>query len=149
MQQQTIGACMTVNQDAAKLKNLPEWIDRSTCQLNPVGGQRPGWQLSFICDCSVVPVRVGAKKPRAGWDDAKIATMLRAAYDSSKHPNCVDRGTATAATVTAPTQREQQLESAVKTSKRKLVKAASKNELLQAQVDSAAASKKACTEATR
>ena len=73
--------------------------------------------------------------------------MLRAAYDSSKHPHCADRGTA--ATATAPTQREQQLEATVKSCKRKLVNTASKNELLQAQVDSAAAAKKSCTDASR
>ena len=73
--------------------------------------------------------------------------MLRASYDSSKHPHCADRGTA--ATATAPTQREQQLEATVKACKRKLVNATSTNELLQAQVDSAAAAKKACTDASR
>jgi hypothetical protein len=146
MKQQGIAASLAVAKEDAKLKQLPEWIDRSTCQVNPVQGKRSGWQLSFHCDCSVAPVRVGAKKPRAGWDDAKIATMLRASYDSSKHPHCADRGTATAA---ASTPREQQLEGALKKSKRKLVEAASANELLQAQVNNGAAQKKACTEAAR
>ena len=73
--------------------------------------------------------------------------MLCDAVLRSKHPNCADRSTA--ATVAAPTQRDQQLEAAIKAGKRKLVNAASENEKLQAQVDSAAASKKACSDASR
>ena len=41
-------------------------------------------------------MRVAAKRPTAGWDDAKITTMLCAAHDSSKYPHCADRGVATA-----------------------------------------------------
>ena len=109
-------------------------------------------RLYFYCDCTLdKQVGVSANEPKAGWDDSKIATMLCDAVLRSKHPgkhpNCADRSTA--ATVAAPTQREQQLEAAVKAGKRKLVNATSKNELLQAQVDSAAAAKKDCTDASR
>ena len=113
--QQTIAASMAVAKEDARLKHLPEWIDKTTCELNPIKGQRPGFWLNFYCDCNVKKqMRVRANKPAAGWDDAKIATMLRDAVLNSEHSKCADRGTATAATVTAPTQREQQLEATVK-----------------------------------
>ena len=141
---------MAVAKEDTRLKQLPEWIDRATCGLQPISGVRPGMRLYSYCDCTLdKQVRVSANEPKAGWDDSKIATMLCDALLRSKHPNCADRSTATAATVAAPTQREQQLEAAVKAGKRKLVNAASENELLQAQVDSAAAAKKACTDASR
>ena len=100
-----------------RLKQLPEWIDRPTCGL------------FFYCDCTLdKQVRVNANEPKTGWDDSKIATMLCDAMLRSKHPNCDDRSTAIAAA--APTDREQQLEATVKACKRKLVNAASKNELM-------------------
>ena len=135
---------MAVAKEDTRLKQLPEWIDRATCGLQPIYGVRPGMRLYFYCDCTLdKQVRVSANEPKAGWDDSKIATMLCDAVLRSKHPHCADRGTATAA---APTPREQQLEGALKISKRKLVKAASANELLQVQVNNGAAQKKACTE---
>ena len=114
----------------------------------PISGVRPGMRLYFYCDCTLdKQVRVSSNEPKAGWDDSKIATVLCDAVLRSKHPNCADRITPTA--VAAPTDRERQLEAAIKAGKRKLVNVTSKNELLQAQVDSAAAAKKACTDASR
>ena len=141
---------MAVAKEDTRLKQLPEWIDRATCGLQPISGVRPGMRLYFYCDCTLdKQVRVSANEPKAGWDDSKIATMLCDAVLRSKHPSCADRSTATATAAAAPTDRERQLEAAVKAGKRKLVNATSKNELLQAQVDSAAAAKKACTDASR
>jgi hypothetical protein len=148
--QHTIAASLAVAKEDTRLKHLPEWIDRFTCELQPIAGSRPGMRLCFHCDCTLDKrVRVKANKPVAGWDDNKIATMLRDAVLSSEHSSCADRSTATATAAAAPTDRERQLEAAVKAGKRKLVNATSKNELLQAQVDSAAAAKKACTDASR
>ena len=149
MHQQAIGACMAVQKDVAKLKKLPEWIDTATCDLNSVNGQRPGFWLNFHCDCDKEKrVRVRANKPAAGWDDAKIAEMLRAAVLSSKHAHCADRsGTETA--TAASTVREQQLEGAVKASKRKLLLLTSEKEKLQAQVAAATTAKKACSETAK
>ena len=147
--QQTIAACFDANAAGdPMLQQLPDWVARSTCEIKPVEGKRPGYRLSFHCCCCVKPVRISANKPRAGWASNKteqVAEMFRDAV-ISQHEQCADRSKGATA---IPTVREQQLEATVKTAKRKLRNAKSTIERQSAELDSAEASKKACSEAKR
>ena len=70
------------------LAKLPKCIDRSNCDVQKYGGQRPTIKLRFECCCQVDPVRVTVNVPKSGWAHDGQAAQNLADKAADKHGVC-------------------------------------------------------------